>query len=61
MVVVLPAPLGPRNPKISPAFTSKEMPRTASTILWIFSPQATFPACRSSHVGGAPGALGPCG
>lgn len=25
MVVVLPAPLGPRNPKTSPFFTSKEM------------------------------------
>ena len=26
MVVVLPAPLGPRKAKISPALTSKEMP-----------------------------------
>src|SRR5262245_46547200 len=32
IVVVLPAPFGPRNPKISPRFTSREMPRTASTL-----------------------------
>src|SRR5438045_94496 len=31
IVVVLPAPLGPRKPTISPAATSKEMPRSAST------------------------------
>src|SRR3954463_16439487 len=31
MVVVLPAPLGPRNAKISPAFTSKVTPATAVT------------------------------
>src|SRR3954454_4596212 len=30
MVVVLPAPLGPRKPKTSPAATSKLTPRTAS-------------------------------
>src|ERR1700724_114212 len=29
MVVVFPAPFGPRNAKISPAFTSKETSRTA--------------------------------
>ncbi len=29
MVVVLPAPLGPRKPKISPASTSKVTPSTA--------------------------------
>jgi ketosteroid isomerase-like protein len=29
-VVVLPAPLGPRKAKISPALTSRSMPRTAS-------------------------------
>src|SRR5439155_26798266 len=29
MVVVLPAPFGPRNPRISPLFTSKETPSTA--------------------------------
>ncbi len=29
MVVVLPAPLGPRNPKISPGSTSNEIPSTA--------------------------------
>src|SRR2546426_9605412 len=31
MVVVLPAPFGPRKPTISPASTRNEMPRTAST------------------------------
>src|SRR5579871_3279378 len=30
-VVVFPAPFGPRNPTISPAFTSRSTPRTAST------------------------------
>ncbi|AKZ58175.1 hypothetical protein SAM23877_5130 [Streptomyces ambofaciens ATCC 23877] len=30
-VVVLPAPLGPRKPRISPARTVRSMPRTAST------------------------------
>src|SRR5271166_2159047 len=29
IVVVLPAPLGPKNPKISPGATAKEMPSTA--------------------------------
>jgi len=32
-VVVLPAPLGPRNPKISPSFTLKLIPSTALTFL----------------------------
>src|SRR5258708_18315773 len=31
MVVVLPAPFGPRKPKVSPLVTSKSMPRTAWT------------------------------
>src|ERR1700761_3765359 len=31
IVVVLPAPLGPRNPNTSPVATSKSTPRTAST------------------------------
>ena len=31
IVVDLPAPLGPRKPNVSPAATSKSMPRTAST------------------------------
>src|SRR5690606_6543309 len=31
MVVVLPAPFGPRKPKICPRVTFSEMPRTAST------------------------------
>ena len=29
IVLVLPAPLGPRKPKLSPAATSKSMPSTA--------------------------------
>ena len=33
MVVVFPAPLGPRKPNISPLFTSKEMLSTAVTVL----------------------------
>ena len=32
MVVVLPAPLGPRKPKHSPARTEKEMPSTAVNV-----------------------------
>src|SRR6266850_6813296 len=32
IVVVFPAPFGPRNPTISPRPTAKEMPRTASTV-----------------------------
>lgn len=32
-VVVLPAPLGPRNPRISPSSTLKLMPSTALTVL----------------------------
>ena len=31
MVVVFPAPLGPRNPNTSPVPTSRSMPRTASS------------------------------
>jgi len=31
-VVVLPAPLGPKNPRISPFFTLKLMPFTAFTV-----------------------------
>src|SRR2546423_7510017 len=31
IVVALPAPLGPRKPNVSPGWTSKSMPRTAST------------------------------
>src|SRR5271154_1621179 len=33
MVVVLPAPLGPRNPKISPAFTCKSKPFSATLVV----------------------------
>jgi len=31
MVVVLPAPFGPSNPKISPCFSSRSMPSRATT------------------------------
>ena len=31
IVVVLPAPFGPRKPNVSPTVTSKSIPRTAST------------------------------
>ncbi len=55
MVVVLPAPLGPRKPKISPRFTSKVIPFTASTTRWSLSPWGTFATARSSHVGGSVG------
>src|SRR4051812_34729709 len=33
-VVVLPAPFGPRKPKISPSETSRSTPRTASTVFF---------------------------
>src|SRR5947209_12594000 len=36
IVVVLPAPLGPRKPNTSPAATSKSTPRTASTSPKVF-------------------------
>ena len=36
MVVVLPAPFGPRKPKTSPSFTEKEMPSTAVRVLNCF-------------------------
>ena len=32
-VVVLPAPFGPRKPKISPSATARSTPRTASTVV----------------------------
>ena len=41
MVVVLPAPFGPRNPKISPAPTEKPMPRTASTSPYFLARSST--------------------
>jgi len=37
MVVVFPAPFGPRNPKIVPSSTENEIPSTATTspnVLW---------------------------
>ena len=37
IVVVFPAPLGPRNAKISPAFTSSEMSSTADTSPYFFT------------------------
>src|SRR3984957_5448320 len=44
IVVVLPAPLGPRKPKVSPLVTAKSMPRTASTSPYrLVSPLAVRP------------------
>jgi hypothetical protein len=44
-VVVFPAPFGPRNPTTSPARTSKETSRTASTPAYRFArPRATIAA-----------------
>src|SRR5437667_10590566 len=37
IVVVFPAPLGPRNPKISPRSMLMEMPRTARSLPYDFS------------------------
>ena len=37
MVVDLPAPFGPRKPKVSPGSTRKSTPRTASTSPYRFS------------------------
>ena len=46
MVVVLPAPLGPRNATISPGWISRSMPRTACT-----SPKSLVtPASRTAGV-----------
>ena len=47
MVVVLPAPFGPRNPKISPAPTEKPMPRTASTSPYFLARSSTSMAAAS--------------
>ena len=44
IVVVLPAPFGPRNAKISPAGTSNEMPSTALT-----SPKVLTRRCDVDH------------
>ena len=42
IVVDFPAPLGPRNPKVSPACTSKSTPRTASRSPKRFSSPSTL-------------------
>ena len=47
MVVDLPAPLGPKKPKISPDATSKLTPRTASTSLYQFRSSEATTAARS--------------
>src|SRR5689334_10353182 len=50
-VVVLPAPLGPSRPTISPSFTSRSMPRTASTTpLFVLNVRASP---RASIIGGS--------
>src|SRR5665213_2658928 len=53
MVVDLPAPLGPRNPKISPRRTARSMPRTASTVPYLFTrPVTSMTRSRVSSAGG---------
>src|SRR5512135_419833 len=46
IVVDLPAPFGPRKPKVSPGGTSKPTPRTASTRPYRFSRPRTATADR---------------
>jgi len=54
MVVVLPAPLGPRNPKLSPGMTSRSMPRTASTRPYVFTnPRTAITGERSRERAGS--------
>ena len=53
MVVVLPAPFGPRKPKISPAPTEKPMPRTASTSPYFLARSSTSIGRGSSYAYGA--------
>ena len=50
MVVVLPAPFGPRNPKISPAPTEKPIPRTASTSPYVLVRSSTSMTARHAEV-----------
>src|ERR1700686_446655 len=58
MVVVLPAPLGPSRPTISPACTPKEMPSTATVVPYSLrrpstrSAQPTAPAGLGTLMGG---------
>src|SRR5690606_17033 len=47
-VVVLPAPLGPRQAKISPSPTVRLMPRTASTCTGLPGPRRTVNVLRRS-------------
>ena len=45
MVVVFPAPLGPRKPNVSPLLTSKSIPRTASSSpYFLVKPETVLPA-----------------
>jgi hypothetical protein len=44
MVVVLPAPFGPRKPKIDPAFTLKEILSTAFDFPYVFDRSFTVMA-----------------
>jgi hypothetical protein len=41
MVVVFPAPLGPRSEKTSPSFTAKEIPSTACNVPYAFFSEVT--------------------
>src|SRR5450755_3716191 len=53
IVVDLPAPLGPRNPKISPRRTARSMPRTASTVPYLLTrPVTSMTRSRPSSAGG---------
>ncbi len=53
MVVVLPAPLGPRNPKMLPASTANETPLTASTRFMKKPCRKVFCSCSATTRGGA--------
>src|SRR5262245_3387702 len=56
-VVVFPAPLGPRIPKISPVRQENETPSTARTGPFFFVPLNTFTSSRTS-IGTAPADCG---
>src|SRR5689334_10048751 len=51
-VVVLPAPLGPSRPKISPAATVRSMPRTASTAAPAARNDLRSPVTLTAGIGG---------
>src|SRR5579875_798500 len=62
IVVDLPAPFGPRKPNVSPAATSKSMPRTASISPYrLVSPLTRTAGCRSPPAPAAPACVTPAG